>query len=340
MNQRSHSLLAAFAALAWLIPASALAQKIDLRGVARGPFGAWPNTLLMESKDSGIRGVLAPSVGGRVLAYGFRDDSILWSNPNAAGQVYKPGDAPFDPGGFVCALGPEVASLPDHPLTLLGEYAWSAKKRAFLHLKGAEDKAVGVEMEKEIAFDADTGDLGFVHRIKNISDKDGAFCLWHRIACKPGGFAFFPVNKKSRFSAGWAVRKEENGKLRYDGATPESPEVRVLNGVLVAQTTGAASKIGADSDGQWLAYALGRTLFVVHFPYYSGGVYSEGGNSVTVAWDGTKTELQPLSPEARLRSRKLYEFPIKWSLVALPSEITTHEQARALADTIPGSPFL
>ena len=114
----------------------------------------------------------------------------------------------------------------------------------------------------------------------------------------------------------------------------------MLDGVLVARPGGSATKIGADSDAQWMAYVHGRTLFMIHFPYYSGAVYSEGGNSVAVAWDETQTELQPMSPEARLRTRKSYEFPIKWSLIELPAEVTTHEQARALADKVPSSPFL
>jgi hypothetical protein len=331
--------LPAFLALALVTP-STLAQKVDVRGVSRGTFQGWSDVLIMESKDTAAKAVLAPNLGGRILSYGLHNENILWTNPNAAGQLYKPGDAPFDPGGFVCAIGPEVASLPDHPLTLLGEYSWSTKKKAFIALKGPEDKAIGVEMEKEIAYDPATGELGFVHRIKNILDRDLASCFWHRIACQPGGFALFPVNKKSRFSPGWAIRQTENGKITYDGTKPESAAVQVLNGVLVARTGGSATKIGADSDAQWLAYAHGRTLFIIHFPYYSGAVYSEAGNSVAVSWDETKTELQPMGAEARLRPRKSYEFPMKWSLVELPAEVTTHEQARALADKVPSSPFL
>jgi hypothetical protein len=337
--KRFSKYLPAFLALAWITPA-ALAQKIDIRGVSRGTFNGWSDVLVMESKDAAAKAILAPALGGRILSYGLHNENLLWSNPNAAGHLYKPGDAPFDPGGFVCAIGPEVASLPDHPLTLLGEYSWSTKKRAYVVLKGPEDKAIGVEMEKEVAYDPATGEVGFVHRIKNISERDAAFCLWHRIACQPGGFALFPVNKKSRFASGWAIRQSEAGKLRYEGNKPESPAVQVLDGVLVARTGGSATKIGADSDAQWMAYVHGRTLFMIHFPYYSGAVYSEGGNSVAVAWDETKTELQPMSPESRLRTRKSYEFPIKWSLIELPAEVTTHEQARALADKVPSSPFL
>lgn len=331
--------LPAFLALALVTP-STLAQKVDIRGISRGPFGGWPDALIMGSKDAAFQAVLVPALGGRMMSYGLKNQNLLWTNPNAAGQTYTPGDAPFEPGGFVCAIGPEVASLPDHPLTLLGNYSWSTRKRAVIALKGPEDKAIGVEMEKDVSYDPATGEMGFVHRIKNVADRDAAFCLWHRIACQPGGFAFFPVNKKSRFTAGWAIRQGEAGNLSYDGTTPKSPAVQILNGVLVAQTGGPATKVGADSDAQWLAYALGRSLFVIHFPFYSGAVYSEAGNSVTVAWDETKTELQPISPEARLRSRKSYEFPIKWSVIELPSDVTTHAQARALADNVPGSPFL
>jgi len=320
--------------------ASTFAQRVDVRGVSRGAFGGWSDALVMESKDASAKAVFLPSLGARILFYGIHGENILWTNPNAAGQVYKPGDAPFDPGGFACGIGPEVAGLPDHPMTLLGAYTWSTKKKALITAKGQEDKAIGVEMEKEVAYDPTSGELGFVHRIKNISERDGAFSLWHRIACQPGGYAFFPLNKKSRFTHGWSIRKSDNGKLSYEGTNPESPSVRVIDGVLVAHTTGSATKIGGDSDAQWLAYVRGRTLFILHFPHYSGAIYSEGGNSVTVAWDDTKTELQPMGPEARLRSRKSAELAMKWSLVELPSEITSHEQARGLVEKIPSSPFL
>ncbi len=336
---RTSLLLSALVAVS-LTSTPLVAQRVDVRGVTRAPFNGWSDALVMESRDAPARAVLVPAVGGRVLFYGIRNENMLWTNPNAGGKLFEPGDAPFDPGGFICAIGPEVASLPDHPLTLLGNYSWSGKKKSLIALKGPEDKAIGVEMEKEISYDPSTGDLGFVHRIKNISERDAAYCFWHRIACQPGGFALLPVNKKSRFPAGWSIRREAGGRLSYDGTTPESSAVQILDGILVARTGGSATKIGADSDGQWLAYVRGRTLFIIHFPYYSSAVYSEGGNSITVAWDESKTELQPLSPEARLRTRKSYDFPIKWSLVELPTEVTTPEQARALADQVPGSPFL
>jgi hypothetical protein len=197
-----------------------------------------------------------------------------------------------------------------------------------------------VKLEKEIQFDPATGDVGFVHRMRNMSERDSAYCFWHRIACRPGGFVLLPLNANSRFPAGWSQRQVVDGKASYDGNQPQSGAVRLLDRVLVARTGDHGTTVGTDGDGQWVAYALGRTLFVVHFPVYSSATYSEGGNTVTVTWDATKTELQPFSPEARLRSRKTYEFPLKWSIIELPAEVTTHEAARALVEQIPGSPFL
>ncbi len=296
--------------------------------------GGWADAVVLESRNEGIRAVVVPSVGGRVVSYGKRGENILWLNPNATGG----GDS-ADPGGFQCDIGPMVAGLKPHPTLWSGAYSSTKRKSQTLVMKSAEDKALELELEKEVVLDPASGDLGFVHRIKNLSDRNQAYCLWHRIACRPGGFVLAQLNKKSRFKAGWSMLRENNGKWSYDGLKPESAAVKVLDGILVAQTGSNGARIGVDTGTQWVAYVLGRTLFVVHFPVYSVAIYSEGGNSLTVAWDDTKTEIAPHSPESRLASRKSYEFPLKWTWIDLPAEVTTHEQARALVDQIPGSPF-
>jgi hypothetical protein len=270
------------------------------------------------------------------MAYGPAGDNVLWIDP-AAGSGSATG---AEPGGFLCDIGPEVAGLPPHPRLTHEPYEWSTRRNHLVTLQSSEDKTLGVELEKEILLDPATGEVGFVHRMKNTGERDSAYCLWHRIACRPGGFVLIPLNQASRFAAGWSLRREAGGRPTYDGDRPASPAVQVLEGVLVARTGGERTGLGADSTGQWIAYAVGTSLLVIHFPVYSSAVYSEGGNTVTVAWDNRMTELQPLSPEARLRPRRTYEFPMKWSLLQLPAEVTTHAAARELVSRIPGSPFL
>ncbi len=326
------------AALA-LVGTSVSAASRGSHGSNSSQFHGWSGAILLESRDAVPKAVVVPGVGGRVLSYGLRGENILWVNPEAAGKTFTEAGTEFEPGGFHCDLGPESALFPAHPALTIGPWDHSIRKTYHVTLRAPEDKTIGVELEREVMFDPRSGELGFIHRLENRKERDAAHTFWHRIACRPGGFVLVPVNKKSRFAAGWAVRRPDSGKGAYDGTRPEVPGVRVLEGVLVARTGSGAAKIGLDSDAQWVAYALDRTLFIVHYPIYSSATYSDGGNSVTVDWDERRTELQPLSAEARVRSRKKTDFPLKWSLIELAAPVTTHEEARALAEKVPGSPF-
>ena len=101
----------------------------------------------------------------------------------------------------------------------------------------------------------------------------------------------------------------------------------MLGGVLVAQTGGDATRLGADSDGQWIAYARGRLLFVKYYLYSPGGHYPGGGNSVEVYFDRRVTELNPLSPETSLAPGESLIFPEKW--VLHPAGQGSHHRRRS-----------
>jgi hypothetical protein len=107
----------------------------------------------------------------------------------------------------------------------------------------------------------------------------------------------------------------------------------------VAETGGDATRLGADSDGQWIAYARGRLLFVKYYLYSPRGDYPGAGNSVEVYFDRRVTELNPLSPETALPPGGSFLFPEKWVLLPLDREVTTAEEARRLVPKIPPPPF-
>jgi hypothetical protein len=120
---------------------------------------------------------------------------------------------------------------------------------------------------------------------------------------------------------------------------PEHPAVKVIDGVLVAKAGGPPSKLGADADAGWIAYARGRQLLVKFYPYFPDGRYSDGGNSVELYFDPKVCELEPLSPEVALKPGEEYAFPERWVLIPLEREIATHEEARDLVKKIPANPF-
>ena len=86
---------------------------------------------------------------------------------------------------------------------------------------------------------------------------------------------------------------------KYAGTS--HPNVTVLDGVLVAKAEGLPSKLGADSDAGWIAYARGRQLFVKFYTYFPDGKYTDGENSVELYFDPRVCELEPLSPEVSLK---------------------------------------
>lgn len=328
------------ALLAFSIPCRAADRSKSLpEGIeARTHFG-WPNCFELVAADPEVRAVVAPAVGGRIVHYGLKYENIIFENPGSAGKTLANTKDGFWVGGYQCDLGPELRGIPEHQTLWTGQYEGVAGKNYTVTVASESDTALGIQLGKEIVIDPETGHLGITQWMKNVSDKEVAYCLWDRTLCKGGGFAFFPLNKKSRFPARWSIRNKIDAQHVYDGKTPESPNVRIIDGVLVAKTTGSATKVGADSDAGWIAYARDRLLFVKFFPYYPKGDYTDGGNSVELYFDQSVAELEPLSPEVKLKPGETYAFPEQWVLIELKKSVTTFEQARALVKQIPRPPF-
>lgn len=314
----------------------------DLSGVTNETYGGWTNCFVMRGGD--CKAVVVPGVGGRILNYSVNGENIIFENPDLWGDTLRT-RSNFWAGGYQCDIGPELRGIPDHKWLWQGP--WTARSpRAFTVYTFSEpEMSVGLQLDKEMVIDPDTGDLGITQRMRNIIQNDVSFCLWDRTLCKGGGFAMFPLNRKSRFKAGWAIRQGNRvPEYRYEGDTPKDSRVRIMDGVLVAQAKGLpdspSMKVGADSDAGWIAYARGKLLFVKYYPYFRDGNYSDGGNSVEFYCSDRVAELEPLSPEVTLKPGQNYSFPEKWTLIELEKEVTTYEQARALVKRIPKSPFL
>ena len=327
-------------AVVWLVVLNAFAAEESAGDVIRPlevkTYRGWQESLILNAGR--VRLVVTPAVGGRVTFYGFNGENILFENPASFGKTTDTTKEDFWMGGYQCDLGPELRGIPDHVQLWKGKYEWMARRHA-VKVVSPNDTNLGIQMEKEIFIAPDSGDAGITQRMINTSERDVTFCLWDRTLCVGGGFALLPLNRKSRFKAGWSLHKTVEGKDTYDGATPASPKVQVLNGVLVVKMEGAATKVGADSDAGWVAYVKGLLMFVKYFPYSPKGNYSDGGNSVELYFNEQIAELEPLSPEITLKPREKYEFPEKWTLIELNEEVLTHAQARELVKLIPPSPF-
>jgi hypothetical protein len=283
--------------------------------------------------------VVVPAVGGRIVHYSFNGTNILLENSLSQGAILGARNEDLFLGGYQCDAAADGRDLPDHwPLTE-GPQRWQAHANFSARVFSAPDSRLGIALDKEFVLAGDTGELGLTQRMRNVSDQDVKYSIADRTLCKGGGFVLVPLKKKSRFKAGWALARDAGGKRFYDGDHPAAPAVSVLGGVLVAQTGGDATRLAADSDGQWVACARGRLLFVKYYLYSPGGDYGQAGISVEVYSDRRVTELNPFSPQTTLVPGASFIFPEKWVLIPLDKEPATAEEARALVSKIPPAPF-
>ena len=336
-----HTPLRALLCAALAAAAGALAQSEDSlpAGIEMRTYTGWDKSVFLNATERAVQAVIAPAVGGRVVHFSLDGENILFENAASLGKRWTEGGEPLWLGGYQCDLGPDLRGLPAHPQLVQGRNQCTLKGDFSVHVSSPADPQSGLVMEKDFVLAPDTGDLGVLQRIRNQSDHEVSYCLWDRTVCNGGGFVFFPLNKKSRFPAGWSERRTVNGKEVYDGEHPNSFQAQAVDGMLVVRAVGDMTRIGADSPAGWIAYTRGKLLFVKYFPWFARGNYSDGGNSVEVYFDQRCVELSPLSPEEKLAPGRDYVFPEKWVLIRLDKEAATPGEARKLARKIPPTPF-
>ena len=291
----------------------------------------------LEAPDAKVVAVVVPQAAGRIVHYGLDGRNVLW-NPDKNGQLQAA-------GGYGLDLGPE-RTIARHPVIWEQKHLWGKLGANIVSLSSERDPAVGMRVSKQLSMDGSTGALDILQRMTNVSDREQSYCFWDRTLCKAGGFTVIPLNSRSKFPAKWVIgrRKVVDGKVdpywwEYNGTDPSHPGIRVLDGMVVAKSIGKEQKIGADSDAGWIAYVHDRLLFVKYYPYHPDGKYVDNGLSVAHYFRENLAELEPLSPEATLRPEGEYLFPERWTLTRLDRNVTTHEEARKIASTIPPSPF-
>lgn len=309
------------------------------RGVEAKQYTGWEECVFLNASEAPVQATIVPAIGGRIINFSYDNDNILFENAASAGRTTSDNKGPFWASGYQCDLGPEIRGIPAHDQLWIGPNTWKSPHDYTVSLTSETDKTLGMAIDKQIVMAPDTGELGIVQRMRNESASAKSYCLWDRTLCKGGGFAFFPLNKHSKFKSGWSVRARVENKYVYDSENPSLPQVHILDGVLVTETVGEPSKIGADSDAGWVAYVRGKLLFVKYFPYNRKGNYTDGGNSVEVYFDQRVAEIEPLSAEINLEPGQNYSFPEQWVLIPLKREATTVQQARDLVKRIKPSPF-
>jgi hypothetical protein len=318
---------------------AAPAEAPLLEGLTFGPFAGWTNCLALNDQAHRYQAVVVPAFGGRLLHYSHDLINILYQNPAADGLTLDTATGPFYAGGYQCDLGPETAALAPRLGLLLGRHEWRAPRDFTVETASPVDPGVGIRLFKSFTMDPDTGELGLLQRMLNASPTELAHSFHDRTACKGGGFVFFKLNPASRHTHGWSTFQAAEGRYFYTAGDRLPAGCEIADGHLLIATGNGAAKLGADVAEGWVAYALGRLLFVKYFPVTNGGDYPDGGNTVAVMWNGTVTELSPLSPRVALKPGAHFDFPSRWLLKPLKRTVRSFRDVRRILDEVPANPF-
>ncbi len=297
--RRTAIMLAAICVCAMMLP-KVLA---DVRTIK---FQRWDDCLELTNGTACL--VIAPSNGGRIVSYS-RDDG-----PN------------FFLGGCQIDVGPELEYPPRHPLLWSGAYKAEELGPLSVRLTSSKDDATGLQLVKVVELAPSGADVTLRTTMKNIGPKAVANCLWDRTMTS-ATYGFFELNPKSRFPARWSMRLGKHGTWSYDGKSPGSPRVMIVDNLLITVPGKKMEKVAADSMAGWIAGFRDGWLYVKRFPVYPDGDYADGGNSVEFWVDaaGTRTEIEPLSPKVKLQPGDSYSFTESWDLRFVKEDVKAAE---------------
>jgi hypothetical protein len=335
MLQTAASLLCAvFAAVAAEEPG-----PTQPKGITEGPYNGYREAVTISAIQSESRLVILPAAGGRILRYELMGESVFHEEtPPQNAEEFAARKVSW-PGGYQLDIGIHNAATPEHARLWEGPYQIKAKRDYTVVLASEPDPLTGIQLEKEVTLDPDTGEAGLVQRLKNISSKPITFHLRSRIFCKGNGIVMLPLNPHSRMAQGWGMEKVVDKNRIFDTYKPKSPQVTLADSILFADTTQNPAAIGTDSNRKWMAYAEGRVCFVFYSPYDIKTTALGDKVSIRARWDGQITELETLSPETTIEPGKELVFPSKWALLDLKEPATSVKQARKITGRIKPASF-
>ncbi|MFM7057893.1 MAG: serine hydrolase domain-containing protein [Planctomycetota bacterium] len=266
------------------------------------------------------RVVLGPETGGRVLEYSIAGRGVLHLDERES--AWKPGMPPQSSAGRF-DFGPELV-VPRHPVLWSGPWTAEVTGPHSARLLSLRDAESGVQLIRDFSLVEEQGRdwsgavLVCRQRLMNVGSSVVEYCHWGRSFHPQPGICVIPLgDRPSRFPSKYVMYEEDGG------INPKAvdPQIRERDGVLEIHGPPRRPKLGFDTYGGWLAFAMpDNRLFVKRFPADPERVYNEAAGLTISVWypQGKMVELEPIGPRERLLPGGVAEFTETWSVAELP----------------------
>ena len=305
--------------------------------ITKIPYKGWQDSY--EMTNGLVNVVIVPAIG-RIMFYGYVDDTnILWDDPALYGKTLPYGQPYKVNGNLTWANfgGDKVWPTEQSQFPAINGHSWppdhwfdgGAHKAEEItngvRITSQVSKYCGAQSVREIVLDPNSTALSIHQTIKKITRAEKSsvepidYTIWNVTQIRPPRMALFNLNPNSKISNRLYLWQREAGS-----------SVTTIGDVasLIPHPTNS-QKAGADSD-YWLGAIVGNVV-IGEFFRLQAGTYPDDGLSAEVYTSPQYTELELLSPFARLNTGESTHFDISWRLFKLPSDATTVSQKREAA---------
>ncbi|MBN1466471.1 hypothetical protein JXA02_11955 [candidate division KSB1 bacterium] len=304
--------------------------------VAKTTYSGWNDAY--EMTNGLVKVVVVPAIG-RIMYYGFVDGAnILWNNPSFYGKTLPYGQPYRENGAITWANfgGDKVWPTEQSQFPDINGYAWPPDHWFDGGAHAVDEIADGVRLSsqvsnycgaqsiREIILDPFSSELKInqtirkAKRAQNSSVEPIEYTIWNVTQIRPPKMALLRLNPNSRLEDRIHLWQQADANLLMSGDVA----------TFFPHPT-SSQKAGADSDF-WLA-AIVDNIVIGEFFRLQTGVYPDNGLSAEVYNCPDYTELELLSPFARLSTGESTHFTISWRLTRLPSDAVSSAQKRDAA---------
>jgi len=274
-------------------------------------FFGYDGCLVLEN-DVGVRVVLTPLAGGRVLEYALNGVNALYLDPAQKGWRHQPGVPSVDPCGGRLDVGPEW-TIPPHPDLWLGDWTGEITGEGRARLTSPRDRMTGLRVARDFTLAADSACLCVEQRVTNDSARPISCCHWSRTLATGGGIVLIPLSPESRFPKHYI----QYGPGPVMNFRPDDPQIRIREGFLEILGTPQRPKLGMDSAVGWFSYLTRAGLLLTkRYAVEPERVYGEMAGLTISIWyfKDEMCELEPIGPLERLAPGASFSFSEEWSL--------------------------
>ena len=255
--------------------------------------------------------VVTTGVGPRIIRYGFLgEDNILGEIPEVAIETGLGAWKPW--GGHRLWTAPEAnprSYVPDN-----SPVRYEIEDERTIRLMQPVEPQTGIEKQMLVSLEAEGAGVAIEHRLTNRNLWAIEVAPWAITTMRGGGRAILPQEPYRSWDEyllparplvlwhytdlsdpRWTIGKKYI-QLRTDEAIKEPQKI------------GIANKQG------WVAYHLGRTLFVKRAVYEDGAAYPDYGSSTETYTAASNIEVETLAPLRRLEPGAAAVHVERWQL--------------------------